>query len=533
MHNDIMAAGSKDHPPMLAMGRYAQDICNDKSPCSNKTTTETDPSVLEHTVQETHENILPENCAYIDAEAESIHMILSRIRDEIYSMVNAYKTAQEIIKGKEVTKLRTPPSLSASEEDSDPQQAQRDKDIQKSITLIEKYFTKIYKPTNNNLRTSSNSRNKNVEPTLRTRNDRQSGKPQGKDDVDTDEESNEQELEAHYMYMEKIYEVLHVNDDNSRPTYDIEPLEQNADDNDEDERVELANLIANLKLDIDKNKKIQKQLRKANAQLTNEFNESKSALTELNDIRDRCKSALHQKEVELEKYITYKNCQLEKEEIERKYKETLDLLAQQKHKSHEALKTQAYETFEFKEKNDPLIHQGSLEKIRYDLLRKEKEQFQKDFKISQDKDIDKINALENQVKFLNDVVYKTNQYVQTIHMLAPNSSSYYNDRASFVNHMYLKKAQSKKPCLYKVSYDKDDLANIFAPNYDETLILEEESRSKLDKDLQSRMEHRMDKPITHEITVLVKDLLMPLAERTRANASEFEIFLKEEMFDDL
>ncbi|GKC20580.1 hypothetical protein Tco_1022730 [Tanacetum coccineum] len=43
----------------------------------------------------------------------------------------------------------------------------------------------------------------------------------------------------------------------------------------------------------------------------------------------------------------------------------------------------------------------------------------------------------------------------------------------------------------------------------------------------------MNKPITHEITVLVKDLLMPLAEKTRVNASEFERVLKEEMFDDL
>ncbi|GJU34543.1 retrovirus-related pol polyprotein from transposon TNT 1-94 [Tanacetum coccineum] len=43
----------------------------------------------------------------------------------------------------------------------------------------------------------------------------------------------------------------------------------------------------------------------------------------------------------------------------------------------------------------------------------------------------------------------------------------------------------------------------------------------------------MDNPITHEITVLVKDLLMPLAEKKRANTSEFENFLKEEMFDDL
>nr|GEX02479.1 hypothetical protein [Tanacetum cinerariifolium] len=259
--------------------------------------------------------------------------------------------------------------------------------------------------------------------------------------------------------------------------------DQNADDNDEDESVELANLIANLKLDIDENKKIQKQLRKSNSTLTQELNERKYSLTELNDIQDRCRSALHQEEVKLEKYITYKNCQLEKEEIECKYKETLDLLAHQKHQSHEALKTQAYETFEFKEKNDALIHQGSLENIRYDLLRKEKEQLQKDFKINQDKDIDKIIALKNQVKFLNDDVYKTNQSVLTIHMLAPNLISYYNGRASFVNPMYLKKAQFEKPCLYKVPYDKDDLANIFSPNCDETLILEEESRSKLDKDL--------------------------------------------------
>ncbi|GJX95891.1 hypothetical protein Tco_0351689 [Tanacetum coccineum] len=148
-----------------------------------------------------------------------------------------------------------------------------------------------------------------------------------------------------------------------------------------------------------------------------------------------------------------------KEEVERKLKETLGLLAQQKLQSDETLKTQAY-----------------------DILQKEKEQLKKDFKISQDKDIEKLIALENQVKFLNDIVYKTNQSVQTIHMLAPNSSSSYNGRPGFKNPKYLKKAQSEKLYLYKVSYDKDDLANIFAPNYEETLILVQESRSKLDKE---------------------------------------------------
>ncbi|GJZ84056.1 hypothetical protein Tco_0649229, partial [Tanacetum coccineum] len=148
-------------------------------------------------------------------------------------------------KGKEIAKPIIPPSESASEEDSDPEQAQKDKEMQKSLALIAKYFKKIYKPTNNNLRTSSNTRNKNVDTTQRYKNDNQSGqfgnqrtmtvagaretecrKPKRVKDsmyhkekmlickqaekgvqlqaeqsdwlADTDEEIDEQELEAHY-----------------------------------------------------------------------------------------------------------------------------------------------------------------------------------------------------------------------------------------------------------------------------------------------------------------------------------------------
>ncbi|GKA48401.1 hypothetical protein Tco_0741359 [Tanacetum coccineum] len=59
--------------------------------------------------------------------------------------------------------------------DSDPEQAQRDKDMQKNLTLLAKYFKKLYKPTNNNLRTSSNSKNKTEDTTPRYNNDNQSG----------------------------------------------------------------------------------------------------------------------------------------------------------------------------------------------------------------------------------------------------------------------------------------------------------------------------------------------------------------------
>nr|GFB58135.1 hypothetical protein [Tanacetum cinerariifolium] len=93
-------------------------------------------------------------------------------------------------KGKEIAKPVTPPSETAFEEDSDLEQALRDKDMQKNLALIAKYFKKIYKPTHTthtNLKTSSNSRNTNYDWL-----------------ADTDEKVDEQELEALYSYMAKI-----------------------------------------------------------------------------------------------------------------------------------------------------------------------------------------------------------------------------------------------------------------------------------------------------------------------------------------
>nr|GEY14110.1 hypothetical protein [Tanacetum cinerariifolium] len=472
MHNDIMAAGFKDRPPMLATKRYAQwqscftryvdtkrnmkelKKCIFNGPyvmtrvlVLTKPTIETGPPVPEHTIQETHKNTLLENRAYIDAEAEAIHMILSGIEDEIYSTVDECKVRIML------NYIKSAKSRANSIQESKPDQEARffkNKYTMKlnlskiqSLRIISAQRSKPNPPNASSKspgtycvnflkfvrRTEVAKRNKNVDPSTRTENERQTGQfrnqrtltvAEARETVDyayhkekiklchqeekgvplsaeqsvwlqnTDEQPDEKELEAHYMYMAKIQKVPLVTNDNFGPTYDIEQLkqvqtdndynvfakdiqhseqhesindtyvmetidsnvipvhsymcnnefedDQNVDVNDEDERVELANLIVNLKLDIDENKNIQKQLRKANATLTHELNERKSTLTGSNYIRDRCKSDLHQKEVELEKYITYKDCQLEKEEIKCKYKETLDLLAQQKHQSYEALK---------------------------------------------------------------------------------------------------------------------------------------------------------------------------------------------------
>ncbi|GJS66188.1 hypothetical protein Tco_0680752 [Tanacetum coccineum] len=75
------------------------------------------------------------------------------------------------------------------------------------------------------------------------------------------------------------------------------------------ERAALANLIANLTLDTEENKTILKQLKKANASLTQEMekcktnlDETNSALGEAISCRDSCLIALQNKQNEFEKY---------------------------------------------------------------------------------------------------------------------------------------------------------------------------------------------------------------------------------------
>nr|GEV41262.1 hypothetical protein [Tanacetum cinerariifolium] len=149
---------------------------------------------------------------------------------------------------------------------------------------------------------------------------------------DTDEEVDEQELEAHYSYMAKIQEVPTADSGT-----DSEPVEQN-DQNDvenNDEHVALANLIANLKLDVDENKKIQKQLKKTNITLAQELKECKTILAETSkslgesiSVRDSCLVALQTKQAEFEKYKAFNDCTIDYDNLEHKLNEALGQLAQ-------------------------------------------------------------------------------------------------------------------------------------------------------------------------------------------------------------
>nr|GEU66871.1 hypothetical protein [Tanacetum cinerariifolium] len=121
MHNNGMAASSRDHPSMLATGRYPQwrlqflryidtrlngealRKCILSGPYKPTTVlvqavaaTDVCLAIPEHTTVETPMNMSPANKAHFEAEKEVIHLILIGIRDEIYSTVDACQTAQEI-----------------------------------------------------------------------------------------------------------------------------------------------------------------------------------------------------------------------------------------------------------------------------------------------------------------------------------------------------------------------------------------------------------------------------------------------------
>nr|GEY25116.1 retrovirus-related Pol polyprotein from transposon TNT 1-94 [Tanacetum cinerariifolium] len=89
------------------------------------------------------------------------------------------------------------------------------------------------------------------------------------------------------------------------------------------------------------------------------------------------------------------------------------------------------------------------------------------------KELDKVIALENKVKVLDNIVYKIGQSVQTMNML--NSKC----RMSFAKPEFLKKAQRENPRLYDIGCYNDNLDLMLAPESDKVIRLEKESRSKL------------------------------------------------------
>nr|GEZ99810.1 hypothetical protein [Tanacetum cinerariifolium] len=351
-----MEAGSKDRPPMLAPGNYIQwksrikryidtkpnheliHYCLENPPYElgwkDKEVLTSKGSLVTRTerVNETYKNVLQDIRDQLNAEAEAVQIILTGIDNDIYSTLDACLNACEMWKA--IERLKQEPSM--VEEDDE---TLKDKEIDKLMSLISLSFKKIYKPTNNNLQTSSNTSRANQDNSLRiNRNNGYENQRIGnvagarenvgssvvqksriqcynckefrhvarecqkqkrakdaayhrekmllckqeeagiqlnaeqadwRDDTD-DDELEDQELEAHYMYMVQLQEVS-LDAADSGPIFDDEPLEeidQNDDDNDlAKERELLASLIEKLKCEIDESKNHNKFLETSNKAL--------------------------------------------------------------------------------------------------------------------------------------------------------------------------------------------------------------------------------------------------------------------------
>nr|GEV47911.1 hypothetical protein [Tanacetum cinerariifolium] len=355
-----MAFGLRDRLPMLATGRYAQwqsrfmryvdtkpngeslNKCILQGPykISNliilgQHAIDESPVVPELSVPETFLNIFPENKAHYDGEAKAIHLILIGIGDDIYSTVDACKIAHDMQIS--IKRLQQGESLNKQDEKTScfgnlADSLQEMENQTSSNTINKNVDTSPWYKNDNQTRPFRNQRivtvtgaseiigSKVLHQTgiqcfnckefrpfakecrkIKRAKDysyhkekmllcKQAEKGVSLQDEqsdwleDTNEEIDEQELEACYSFMAKIHEVL-PGDSRS----DANPLEKVQYDAD-------YNVFSNERQHSEQPKSI---------------NDAYS-----NRTQDRYLGALHDKEVKLAKYKTYKDCTIENDTLE-------------------------------------------------------------------------------------------------------------------------------------------------------------------------------------------------------------------------
>nr|GFB68307.1 hypothetical protein [Tanacetum cinerariifolium] len=355
---------------------------------------------------------------------------------------------------------------------------------------------------------------------------------------DTDDESDDQELEAHYMYMAKVQEVSPYAVD-TRPIFDKEPeqkvqnddhydvfaikcqhpeqsgsvhktylIEQDAhnviiesedmnydseqiDQNDEDTDLTKEHFRMKNKSLTEANNKLSKE----NNLLYADFKKSKAELKRRDSIEYASEMELECAKVKGE-YYTYKK---ESQMSCFKHTQTINDLNQTISKM----------------KNKLFAHQDTIS-----VLKQQKDAQIKLYKSREDKEIEKVIDLENKVKVLDNIVYKTGQTVQMMNMLNNKCQT------SFVKPKYLKKAKQTNPHLYDIGCYNDNLALMLSPESDEVIRLEKESRLKLSD---------LIRPFDYGKLNSLYDLLVP--QREKSSKQRFfqkdQECLKEEMVADL
>nr|GEY03447.1 hypothetical protein [Tanacetum cinerariifolium] len=364
---------------------------------------------------------------------------------------------------------------------------------------------------------------------------------------DTDDESDDQELEAHYMYMAKIQEVS-PNAVDIGPIFDKEPEQkvQNDDQYDvfaiecqhpeQSKSVHKTYLIEqdahNVIIESEDMNCESEQIDQndEDADLTEEQLKQRDSIEYASEIELECakvkdaqiKLYKSREDKEIEKVIDLENKVKVLDNIVYKTGQTVQTMNMLNNKCRTSFVKPEYlkkakqanpRLYDIGRYNDNLALMLSAESDEelsahqetIYILSQAKEAQIKLYKTREDKELDKVIALENTVKVLDNIVYKTGQLVQTMNMLNRNC------KTSIAKPEFLKKAQIANPQLYDIGCYNDNLALMLAPESDEVIRLEKESRSKLSD---------LIRPFDYEKLINLYDLFV----LQRANSSEQRYF---------
>nr|GEZ19311.1 hypothetical protein [Tanacetum cinerariifolium] len=225
----------------------------------------------------------------------------------------------------------------------------------------------------------------------------------------------------------------------------------------EETRVLYDSLYHNLAIEVEKVNTVNRKLRETNAELTTELARYKN--------QEKCF------EINQEKYDKLERCYQRSVYQEQCLSKTINAL----HLSS------CKQIMTLNEDISDLNKQLSVEKSTVSFLLEEKKKLKSDFKIHEDELLDKQIQLEKKIKELDNILVKTGQSIQTIHMLSPKPDSFYHTEQKmalgYQNPFYLNKAQQKQQSLYdgKVLFEKHDPPVVH--DSEETLQLAQEKFS--------------------------------------------------------
>nr|GFA03329.1 hypothetical protein [Tanacetum cinerariifolium] len=332
----------------------------------------------------------------------------------------------------------------------------KDKEIDKLMALISLSFKKIYKPTNNNLRTSSNTSRANQDnSSMINRND---GYENQRIEIDQNDDDND--LAKEHELLASLIAKLKCEIDESKNRKKnletsnkalIKKLKCEIDESkNRNKFLETSNkaLIEKLKGEIEDFKNKNKSLESSNKF----FKEANNRLSETNNLlyadykkseaelaKRNSKEYASQMELECAKVrgdlLSYK---IDYQKSCTKYTETINDLNQTISKMKDKL----------------FAHQDTIS-----ILLQQKEAQIKLSKTREDKELDKVIELENKSRCLNEEMVADLRYFNSLELEVDSLRA--------------------NPHLYDIGCDNNNLALMLAPESDEVIRLEKESQSKL------------------------------------------------------